>query len=335
VANEIGQASVADALAWLEQEIARSRDEHLKLVSQTDQVQRKVYDLLDQVDQNERLIRAVEPRFAPLRGIPEKLGVLDEAIEHMRYQVSTQKSEIDNAIRLLQAEAEYDREERADALRRISSATDQLAGLAAGISQVQAQVTQATQAASTVIERQREVEDRVLQFGLRLDRTIEVHRDLEDRVKKGVLQGIEERFAVVFERLQLVGEMVQRTERVVEAVSQERSLRQDVLEQIGLWRDQHTRLEARVAAVEEIADRVLTELDKVRGEIALVEGRHAGLGERVAAIRRDIAEVVDHVRDEFAKYNQMTEKQRRKQIQVLEQELREMKFHAFRPPEEP
>jgi hypothetical protein len=52
-------------------------------------------------------------------------------------------------------------------------------------------------------------------------------------------------------------------------------------------------------------------------------------------MRRDIAEVVDHVREEFAKYNTMLEKQRRKQIQVLEQELREMKFHAFRPPEEP
>jgi hypothetical protein len=31
----------------------------------------------------------------------------------------------------------------------------------------------------------------------------------------------------------------------------------------------------------------------------------------------------------------MLEKQRRAQIGVLEQELREMKFHSFKPPEEP
>jgi hypothetical protein len=73
----------------------------------------------------------------------------------------------------------------------------------------------------------------------------------------------------------------------------------------------------------------------VHGEVTLLEGRHSGLGERVANLRKDIVEVVDHVREEFAKYNQMEEKQRRKQIQGLEQELREMKFHAFRPPEEP
>jgi hypothetical protein len=76
-------------------------------------------------------------------------------------------------------------------------------------------------------------------------------------------------------------------------------------------------------------------VDKLHGDITLLEGRHSGLGERVAGMRRDIAEVVDHVREEFTKYNQMLEKQRRKQIQGLEQELREMKFHAFRPPEEP
>jgi chromosome segregation ATPase len=327
--------TLAEALAWLEREFARARDEQTKLVAITDQLQRQLIDVLDQVEKNDRMIRAVDPRFAPLKGVPEKLGVLDEATERLRHELATRKAEVDNALRLLQAEAQYDREERAEAVRRISAAVDQLALVAANVAQLQAQVTQASQAASTIIERQREVEDRVHQFGLRLDRSIEVHRDLEERVRAAVLQGIEERFAIVFERLQLVGEMVQRTERIVEKVSQERTLRQEVLEQVGLWRDEHTRLESRVAAVEEIADRVLTEVDKVRGEIALLEGRHAGLGERVASIRRDIAEVVDHVRDEFAKYNQMTEKQRRKQIQVLEQELREMKFHAFRPPEEP
>jgi methyl-accepting chemotaxis protein len=335
MAQNTRDGTVSDAINWLEIEIGRSRDDHAKLVAVTDQVQRQIHDLLDQIDQNERLIRGVEPRFVPLKGIPEKIGMLDESIEHLRYQITTQKAEIDNAIRLLQAEAEYDREERADALRRINVASDHLSAIASNVAQVQAQAAQATQAASTIIERQREVEDRVQQFGLRLDRSIEVHRDLEERVRNAVIQGVEDRLAVVFERLQLIGEMVQRTERTVEGVAQERSLRHDVLEQVGLWRDQNTRLESRVAAVEEIADRVLTEVDKLHGELALIEGRHAGLGERVAGIRRDIAEVVDHVRDEFAKYNQMSEKQRRKQIQVLEQVLREMKFHAFRPPEEP
>jgi chromosome segregation ATPase len=187
----------------------------------------------------------------------------------------------------------------------------------------------------TLLERQREVEGRAEQFGLRLERAIEVNRDLEQRIRDSVVAAQEERFDLVFERLQLVGEMVRRSDEVVQQVAAERSMREEVIQEISIWRDQHSRIDGRIAAVEESSERLLTIVDKLQGEIALLEGRHSGLGERVAGIRRDIAEVVDHVRDEFAKYNSMMEKQRRKQIGVLEQELREMKFHAFRPPEEP
>jgi chromosome segregation ATPase len=187
----------------------------------------------------------------------------------------------------------------------------------------------------TLIERQREVEARVEQFGLRLDRSIEVNRDLEERIKEVVLGDLDDRFDVVYERLQVVGEMVKRNEDLIATVANERSLRQELLDELSVWREEHNRIDGRLNVLEESADKVLAQMDKMHGELALLEGRHSGLGERVANMRRDIAEVVDHVREEFAKYNTMLEKQRRKQIQVLEQELREMKFHAFRPPEEP
>jgi DNA anti-recombination protein RmuC len=102
-----------------------------------------------------------------------------------------------------------------------------------------------------------------------------------------------------------------------------------------MWRDQQARTDSRVTGVEEIAERVAGELEKLHNSVALLDGRQTGLGERVQNVRRDVSEVVDNVREEFAKFNQLLEKQRRKQIQILEQELREMKFHAFRPPEEP
>lgn len=140
---------------------------------------------------------------------------------------------------------------------------------------------------------------------------------------------------LVFERLQVVGEMVKRADETMEEVAREQTLRETVLQEIGVWRDQHNRIDQRINVLEEAAGGVQAELDKLEGAVTLLDGRHAGLGERVAGIRRDIAEVVDHVRAEFLKYNQLMEKQRRKQIQTLEQELREMKFHSFRPPEEP
>ena len=327
--------ALGEIITWLEQQLRNSRDEQARTVAQLDQLRRQVHDMSDQVMANERAVREVDPKFLPFKGLPEKIRALDESTEHIRQAVTSNRAEIENALRVLRSEADYDREERAEAAKRIETATHQLGLIMADIAQVQAQTSQVGQTVTTVLERQREIEAHVEQFGLRLDRAIEVNRDLESRIREALVGEQDERFDVVFERLQVVGEMVKRNEELIVAATSEQTIREEVIQEIAVWREEHNRIDSRLTLLEESREGVLAKLDKVAGEVTLLEGRHSGLGERVAGIRRDIAEVVDHVRDEFAKYNQMLEKQRRKQIQVLEQELRESKFHAFRPPEEP
>jgi len=327
--------AIGEIVSWLEQQVRLARDEQARTVAQLDQIRRQLHDLQEQVIGAERAAREVDPKLLPLKGVPEKLRALDEGAEQARQSIAANRAEVENTLRLLRAEAEHDRQDRTEAFKRIESANSQLSLLLADIAQVQSQVGQTSQAAQSIQERQREVEARVDQFGLRLDRTIEVNKDLEERIRAVLVSEQDERFEMVFERLQVVGEMVKRNEELIAAVSAEKTMRDEVLDELAIWRSEHQRIDVRLNTLEESADRLIGLVDKFQGEITLLEGRHQGLGERVGNIRRDIAEVVDHVRDEFAKYNAMMEKQRRKQIQVLEQELREMKFHSFRPPEEP
>ena len=327
--------AIGEIITWLEQQIRANRDEQTRQLSQLDQLRRQIHDLSEQVDVAERAVREIDPKLQPYKGLPEKIRSLDESTEHIRQAVSSNKAEIDNALRLLRAEADYDRQERAEAIRRIDATASQLGLMLADIAQAQQQSSQVAQTLQTVLERQREVEAHLEQFGLRLDRSIEVNRDLEERIKAVTLADLDDKFEVVYERLQVVGEMVKRNEDIIAGVANERSLRQELIDEVSVWRQEHGRIDSRLNTLEEMADKVIAQIDKVHGEVTLLEGRHSGLGERVQNIRKDIAEVVDHVRAEFAKYNAMMEKQRRKQIQVLEQELREAKFHAFRPPEEP
>ncbi len=327
--------AITELLTFLEQQLRATREEQARHLALLDQLRRQVQDLAEQLDAAERQLRDVEPRLLPFRGLPEKLTSLDQAMEELRQAVSTARAESEHQHRLLRAESEYDRQERSDVIRRVDAAAHQLGLVLADIAQVQQQTSQLTHQLQALLERQRETEQQVHQFGLRLDRAIEVNRDLEERVKQVLLGDLDDRFDVVFERLQVVGEMVRRNEELISTVTHERDYRQELIEEIALWREEHHRIDNRINQLEEVTDRLVGVIDKLQGEITLLEGRHSGLGERVANMRRDIAEVVDHVREEFAKFNAMYEKQRRKQIQVLEQELREMKFHAFRPPEEP
>lgn len=327
--------AIGEIVAWLEQQVRQSRDENVRTLSGLDQLRRQVHEIADEVREAERSVREVDPKLLPLKGVPEKLRSLDEGAEQLRQAIVANRNEIDNSLRILRSEAEHDRQERSEAFKRIEAANSQLGLLLADIAQVQNQASQVSQVSQSLAERQREIEGRVDQFGLRLDRSIEVNKDLEERIRAVLVSEQDERFEVVFERLQVVGEMVKRAEDMITAASAEKTMRDEVLDEIKIWRSEHQRLDARLNVLEEVTGKLPGLVDRVQGEITLLEGRHSGLGERVANIRRDIGEVVDHVREEFAKHNAMMEKQRRKQIQVLEQELREMKFHAFHPPEEP
>lgn len=320
---------------WIEEQLRDFSTRQTEAVGQIQQLHRQLLALAEEATESDRKIRDVEPRLQPLRGVPDKLRGIEEDAEQIRQRVEAYHSESESAIKRLQAEVEYERQELGELFRKLNQTADQVGLVAADVSQTQTQVSQVSQSMQTLIERQREVEATVEQFGLRLDRHVEVNRDMEARLREEWRAYEDDRVRVVYERLQMVGEMVKRNEELIEGAVEEQTLRETVLQEIGVWRDQHTRLDQRISTIEESAGDVVSAIDKLQGHIALVEGRHSGLGERVAGMRREIAEVVDHVRDEFAKYNQMIEKQRRKQIQVLEQELREMKFHAFRPPEEP
>lgn len=336
MAGESSQAqAIGEIITWLEQQIRAGREEQVRQLSQMDQLRRQIHDLSEEMNEAQRAVREIDPKLAPFKGLPEKIRALDESSEHLRQGIASNHAESSNALRLLRAEADYDRQERGEALRRIDTAANQIGLVLADVSQVQHQASQVSQTVQTLLERQREVEAQVEQFGLRLDRSIEVNRDLEERIKRVVLSDLDDRFDVVYERLQVVGEMVKRNEDMIAGVTNERSLRQELIDELSVWRQEHNRIDGRINVLEEMSDKVVAQIDKVHGEVTLLEGRHSGLGERVSNIRKDIAEVVDHVREEFSKYNAMMEKQRRKQIQVLEQELRESKFHAFRPPEEP
>ncbi len=323
-----------ETIEHLEEQVAELRDEEGKSRAVIEQLRSQVHDLFAILDEYKTTVRDVDARVTPFKGMPDQLRSIGEHSERARQEIAAVKAELANSVRLLQSESGVQREEGANALRRMETVAGDLELLTAEVSQIQAQVTNAAQVAQTLLARQQAVESTVEQIGLRLERGLEVNKDLEERLRTELLEDQEARFDVVYERLQLVGEMVKRNEELIKEATAEQTLREDVLQEIGVWRDQHGRLENRMGALEEMAADALSRMDRLQGELTLVEGRHTGLSERVATIRRDIAEVVDHVRQEFNNFNQMVERQRRKQIQGLEQELREMKFHAFHPPEE-
>ena len=324
-----------ETIDLLETQLREQIDAQAALRLEVEQLRRQIQFVAEQSETAERAVGQIDPKLQPYKGLPDKLQGLTEDAEHIRQAVTSARADFENALRMREAEARYDRQEVAELSKRVDGLTTRLGASDAELARLTNQLQQVTQALNVMPEQQHEIEERVDQQALRLERILEVNRDLEARIVAELSAQQDERFEVVSERLHVLGEMMKRIEARNEELSVEQTLRDDILQEIGLWRDEQARIDTRMASAEAAVERLLHSVDALHNETTLIEGRHSGLSERVASIRRDMAEIVDQVRDEFAKFNQLQEKQRRKQIQGLEQELREMKFHAFRPPQEP
>src|SRR5690606_15635505 len=137
--SDAQSAAITEILTWLEQQQRQVRDDQARADAMIDQLRRQIHDMSDQVISVERGLREVDPKFLPYKGSPEKMSAIGENTEHIRQAITAHKAEMDNAIRLIRAEADYDREERAEAFKRIEQASAQVGLVLADVAQLQSQ----------------------------------------------------------------------------------------------------------------------------------------------------------------------------------------------------
>lgn len=333
--SEPALRSIEETLALLEGEARSSREATEALDRELTQLRRQIQAALEQNEETGRAARQVEAVQGRLQGIPQKVAELAQEGEQLRTAVSEVRTALESNERTRDAEALAANRELREAIRKMDALEDQVALLASEGAARETKLDQIGQSLSVLLDWQQEMRQQTEQYELRLQRLTELSEEVEGRVLAAA-QTLQERpLEVIHERLQILGELAHRTEEAIEALRTGQANREDVEAEMARRRDEQERTEAQVSRLEGEVENLARLIDEARGETALLDGRHSGLSERVSLIRRDIAEMVDHVRDEFARFSELQERSRKRQIEALEQEVRETKFHSLRPPDEP
>ncbi len=333
--SEPALRSVEETLALLEREAQASREANEALEREVTQLRRQVQAALEQHEETGRATRQLEVMLGRLQGIPQKVTELAQDTEQLRTAVSETRGKVEANERTRDAEALAANRELREAIRKMEALETQLELLASEGAARETKLDQVGQALSVLLDWQQEMRQHTEQYDLRLQRLTDLSEEVEGRVLAAA-QTLQERpLEVIHERLQILGELAHRTEEAIEALRTGQINREDVQAEMDRRRDEQERAEAHLSRMEGEVENLARQIDEARGETALLDGRHAGLSERVSLIRRDIAEMVDHVRDEFARFSELQERSRKRQIEALEQEMRETKFHSLRPPDEP
>jgi chaperonin cofactor prefoldin len=111
-------------------------------------------------------------------------------------------------------------------------------------------------------------------------------------------------------------------------------VKQDLVERIDLGRVERQRLEERVSVLEAVTADLRESDDDTDRRLSMLDGRDKGFNDRLVGLQSELAHYRTVVTEQFQRLHQSQERMKRRQIEDLEREIREMRIHAFRPVEE-
>jgi chromosome segregation ATPase len=324
-------------LDWVEREIHGLKELTARQGGLIDQLQAQIHDIAGDVSQQEGMLRQVADQLRPLQPLTDDVRQVKELVGRLQKQIGDNQAAAEDGVRLLRAELERGRGERKELLDRIERVERASAEIKPLFEKAMSSSHRAAQSSHELVARQNEITAAQGNLALRVERVIEVSRGIEVEVGKR-LAHVEELFKqddILFERVQLLGEMTRRIEEDVEALRGQVGFRQDILERIDMYRSEYARLDERLMALESLVADVEEAARHTQSAVNVIEGRHTGLSERVLNIRSEITAIVDEIALQFGKYNKLQEKHKQRQVEDLQKELRELKYHSFKPPPEP
>lgn len=334
--DERQSAALSTTVAWLEDELREAKTVIARQQQAIEQLSSQIWELTDALHRAEDLLATLPPRLESvsdyeghLRQVKDEIGV-----EHERgLAFETRLGEI---VRIQQTESERERAVLNDLVHRMENAERALQGNTPRFDALDEATRRSIESVTYVRQRLDELDRSVEGVDGRITRIAESGGRTEHEFARltGEIEALRRQDAAVAERVQVYTEILKRLETQIAVVSSEVAVKQDVIERIELARVELHRLEERIFVQEAVATELREADEGVVRQIAMLEGRDRGLVDRLTGLQNDLANHRSAVSEQFSRLHQSQERARRRQIEDLEREIREMRTHAFRPVED-
>ena len=317
----------ADAVPWLEEEMRQAKALVHKLQQQVEQTNNQAWVLSQGLQKAEDLLATMSAQFVALPQLQDEVRQLKEQVGRLHERLLASQGRMEETVRQQQTAMEREREERSAFLRRVEG-TEKL--------------TQSYEGRVLAIEEgQRRVRDDI---SLLQKRAVELDKGLDEVAGKAARHGeavkrleqessrvhaeldaLAKQDSALSERLGLYGEQARRTEEQVAVIGADRVVRQEFADAQTHWRGEQQRLGDRLKAMDQTLDEVRQRVEDQGRALELLENKAATQMERVTLFQQQIRDHRQQVAEFLRKLTQFEERQKRRQLASLEQELKEIK----------
>jgi len=319
-----------ESLAWLYDQTNQLKTLMGRFQQQGDQTQAAVLDLNEKLRDAEGRIREVVAKTMGLPQMQEQMRQLSGLLD----RIQDTEVLIDTKFELLERttgeERTRDQSEKNDLFRRVQDLERRAENIAERQSSVddahrrfQEEVSRSHLQYQGLNGRIETVEGRT---GRNLDsitRLEQEHADIEAAVR-----ALRREDDVLAERARLAHEVAQRLEVELQAQQEEYRVLPLIQERVELLRAERQRLEDRTSKLEEILTESVTRLDRQEEAAAQLDARIKASEGRVDHVHSATLEFRRTMSDQLLKLNQMLERMKRRQVEELERDIKDLRVQS-------
>jgi chromosome segregation ATPase len=324
--GEVG-APPAEVVSWLEEELRQAKSQLHKLEQQVEQARNQLWNLVESVQKGEDVLSAVAAHLAAFPHLQDEMRQAKEQLGRLQERQLANQGRIEEAVRQQQAAAEREREEYSASLRRLE-ATERLSQSYEGRMLAVEENVRRFRDDISLLEKRLEVADKGgEELAGKTARHSEVVKRLEEEMRRlhGEIDALTKQDSILSERAQLLLEQVRRLAEQVTILSEDRVVQQELADVQEHWRMEDQRLDERLKALERAMGERLQHAEDHARALELLESKSQTQAERLAAFQQQIREQRQQVVTYLRKLSQFQERQKRRQLAAMEQELKEMK----------
>ena len=320
-----------NTLAWLQDQFHLLKAQVGKVQHQIDQTQAMALDVSDKLRQQETAVAEVSSQASAVAPFQEDLRQLKDVVARLQEQHVQLRGQLEETIRQRMTEAERDRVGLSDLRRRAEDLERNVEGWLDRQSGIEDSARRYQEGITLANLRTENIEQTLELLEGRASRNLEATNRIDQEISRidAAIQGLEREDDLQSERARVALEAARRVEALVESEKRDLLALDQLSERMELLKVERQRLEERLALAEEEMNDCRNLLSRQEQLVGVLDGRTQGYLGRLEALREEILRHREQFIEHLLKLSSGQERLKRRQIEELEREIRELKTHAI------
>jgi hypothetical protein len=288
-------------------------------------------DVSEKLREQETAVAEVSSQASAVAPFQEDLRQLKDVVARLQEQQVQLRGQLEETIRQRMTEAERDRVGLSDLRRRVEDLERNVEGWLDRQSGIEDSARRYQEGITLANLRTENIEQTLELLEGRASRNLEATNRIDQEISRidAAIQGLEREDDLQSERARVALEAARRVEALVESEKRDLLALTQLSERMELLKVERQRLEDRLAQAEEEMNDFRNLLGRQEQLVGVLDGRTQGYLGRLEALREEILRHREQFIEHLLKLSSGQERLKRRQIEELEREIRELKTHAI------